>query len=285
MSDTDHTPSPDNQATQDEDLQNPEVGVEVEVEVEVEVDAQHLRLLEAVLFAALEPLTEDAISQRLPNDTPVVAALAQLQEVYANRGVNLIKAGGRWFLRTAEDLSEQLRVHMKVPRRLSRAAMETLAIVAYHQPVTRSEIEEIRGVGLSKGTLDALFEAGWIGPKGRRRTAGRPVTWGTTNGFLTTFGIDTIGDLPGLDDLKAAGLLDKRPAIQITDSQDPDEDEDAARLDEEELLEMDMFEEEVAGDNLEKDPSDGDTDAKPDVAAPEPTDPNESDKIDGSTNP
>jgi segregation and condensation protein B len=269
MSDTDHTPSPDSDATEGQDAQNSEVQtpeVEVpetsetpEVEVEVEVDAQHLRLLEAVLFAALEPLTEDAISQRLPNGTPVIAALARLQEVYANRGVNLIKAGERWFFRTAEDLSEQLRVHMKVPRRLSRAAMETLAIIAYHQPVTRAEIEEIRGVGLSKGTLDALFEASWIGPKGRRRTAGRPVTWGTTNGFLTTFGIDAIGDLPGLDDLKAAGLLDKRPAIQITDTQEVDEDENDP-LDDEEPLEMDLLDDEVS----EETPQDGQGDATPD---------------------
>jgi segregation and condensation protein B len=269
MSDTDHTPSPDSDATEGQDAQNSEVQtpeVEVpetsetpEVEVEVEVDAQHLRLLEAVLFAALEPLTEDAISQRLPNGTPVIAALARLQEVYANRGVNLIKAGERWFFRTAEDLSEQLRVHIKVPRRLSRAAMETLAIIAYHQPVTRAEIEEIRGVGLSKGTLDALFEASWIGPKGRRRTAGRPVTWGTTNGFLTTFGIDAIGDLPGLDDLKAAGLLDKRPAIQITDTQEVDEDENDP-LDDEEPLEMDLLDDEVS----EETPQDGQGDATPD---------------------
>jgi segregation and condensation protein B len=189
----------------------------------------------------------------------VIAALARLQEVYANRGVNLIKAGERWFFRTAEDLSEQLRVHIKVPRRLSRAAMETLAIIAYHQPVTRAEIEEIRGVGLSKGTLDALFEASWIGPKGRRRTAGRPVTWGTTNGFLTTFGIDAIGDLPGLDDLKAAGLLDKRPAIQITDTQEVDEDENDP-LDDEEPLEMDLLDDEVS----EETPQDGQGDATPD---------------------
>jgi segregation and condensation protein B len=267
MSDTNNTSSPEGEALEGQDPPNtedqaPEVVVEAEAETDgevdaeaggdgagepdanVKVDAQHLRLLEAVLFAALKPLTEDAISQRLPNDTPVIAALAQLQTVYENRGVNLVKAGGRWFFRTAEDLSEQLRVHMKVPRRLSRAAMETLAIIAYHQPVTRAEIEEIRGVGLSKGTLDALFEAGWIGPKGRRRTAGRPVTWGTTNGFLTTFGIDTIGDLPGLDDLKAAGLLDKRPAIQITDSQESQDDDEADPLEDEEPLEMDLLEEE-----------------------------------------
>jgi segregation and condensation protein B len=209
----------------------------------VEIDPHHLRLLEAVLFAATEPLTEFEIVDRLPEGAPVPALLAAATELYANRGVNLTMAGGRWFFRTAEDLAEELRVHMKVPRRLSRAAMETLAIVAYHQPVTRAEIEEIRGVGLSKGTLDALFESGWIAPRGRRRTAGRPVTWGTTPGFLQTFGLAAIGDLPGLDDLRAAGLLDKRPAIQITDVQNEDDEEPLA--DDEELLDMDLPDEEA----------------------------------------
>jgi len=204
----------------------------------VEIDPQHLRLLEAVLFTATEPMTEAAIADRLPDCVPIAQALAQLREAYAGRGINIDVGNGRWFMRTAEDLSEMLRVHMKVQRRLSRAAMETLAIIAYHQPVTRAEIEEIRGVGLSKGTLDALFESGWIGPKGRRRTAGRPVTWGTTPGFFTTFGIETIKDLPGLDDLRAAGLLDKRPAIQITDTQGSDDDEEPEE--EDEALEMDL---------------------------------------------
>jgi len=204
----------------------------------VEIDPQHLRLLEAVLFTATEPMTEAAIADRLPYGVPIAQALTQLREAYAGRGINIDVGNGRWFMRTAEDLSEMLRVHMKVQRRLSRAAMETLAIIAYHQPVTRAEIEEIRGVGLSKGTLDALFESGWIGPKGRRRTAGRPVTWGTTPGFFTTFGIETIKDLPGLDDLRAAGLLDKRPAIQITDTQGADDDEEPEE--EDEALEMDL---------------------------------------------
>jgi segregation and condensation protein B len=213
------------------------------------VEARHLRLLEAVLFSAVEPLTEAEIAERLPDGAPVPALLAALTEVYANRGITLVVAGGRWFFCTAGDLAEELRVHMKVPRRLSRAAMETLAIVAYHQPVTRAEIEEIRGVGLSRGTLDALLEAGWIGPRGRRRTAGRPVTWGTTSGFLETFGLAAIDDLPGLDDLRAAGLLDKRPAIQITDIQGDEAEEgeeDEPLADDEELLDMDLPDDDIA---------------------------------------
>jgi segregation and condensation protein B len=233
----------------------PEAAAETEAEAEVateetpevtsevaepmEIDPQHLRLLEAVLFTATEPLSEAAIADRLPDGMPVAAALAQLRDAYAGRGINVAVANGRWFMRTAEDLSEMLRVHMKVQRRLSRAAMETLAIIAYHQPVTRAEIEEIRGVGLSKGTLDALFESGWIGPKGRRRTAGRPVTWGTMPAFFTTFGIESIKDLPGLDDLRAAGLLDKRPAIQITDTQGPGDDEPEEE-EADEALDMDL---------------------------------------------
>ena len=179
------------------------------------VDTQHLRLLEAVLFAATEPLDEAAIAVRLPDGADVGALLTELARLYENRGVNLVRAGGRWAFRTAPDLAAQLRAHASVPRKLSRAAVETLAIIAYHQPVTRAEIEEIRGVGLSRGTLDILFEAGWVAPRGRRRTPGRPVTWGTTGGFLGAFGLDSLADLPGLEELKAAGLWDKRPAIQI----------------------------------------------------------------------
>ncbi|MDX1485274.1 MAG: SMC-Scp complex subunit ScpB [Alphaproteobacteria bacterium] len=184
---------------------------------EGEADSRQLRLLEAILFSAPEPLSEEVLAQRMPDGADIEGLLATLAEHYQNHGINLVGAGGRWLFRTAEDLSEELRVYKQVTRRLSRAAMETLAIIAYHQPVTRAEIEEIRGVGLSRGTLDLLLESNWIAPKGRRRTAGRPVTWGTTDGFLVDFGIESIKDLPGLDDLKAAGLLDKRPAIQIAE--------------------------------------------------------------------
>ncbi len=172
------------------------------------------RLLEAILFASAEPLSEKALAERLPDGADVRGLLDQLKAHYAERGVNLVRAGSNWAFRTAPDLGALLSRQVESSRRLSRAAVETLAIIAYHQPVTRAEIEEIRGVGMSKGTLDVLFEAGWIRPKGRRRTPGRPVTWGTTDSFLDHFGLESLSDLPGIDELKAAGLLDTRPAIE-----------------------------------------------------------------------
>jgi segregation and condensation protein B len=155
--------------------------------------------------------------------------LAELQRQYQGRGVNLVKVAGKWQFRTANDLAFLLRKQAVEERRLSRAAIETLAIVAYHQPVTRAEIEDIRGVMVSKGTLDALMEAGWVRIRGRRRTPGRPVTYGTTEAFLTHFGLDAIGDLPGMDDLKAAGFLEAVPPSGFTvpnpsDTLAPDED-------------------------------------------------------------
>ena len=176
-------------------------------------DPRHLRLLEAMLFASAEPISQKTLANRMPEGADVAALLKELQATYAGRGVNLIHAGKSWAFRTAPDLAQQLNVEVKVSRKLSRAAVEVLAIVAYHQPVTRGEIEEIRGVGLSPGTLDVLFQAGWIQPKGRRQTPGRPVTWGTTDHFLDHFGIEDVGDLPGMEELKAAGLLDAGPAI------------------------------------------------------------------------
>jgi len=179
-----------------------------------DIDPGHLRMLEALLFASAEPMTERAIAERLPDGADIPALLEVLQSHYAGRAVNLLRAGASWAFRTAPDVAAALTRQTEVARKPSRAAVETLAIVAYHQPVTRAEIEEIRGVGLSKGTLDLLFEQGWIRPKGRRQTPGRPVTWGTTDAFLDHFGIESLGDLPGADELKAAGLLDSRPAIQ-----------------------------------------------------------------------
>ena len=170
--------------------------------------AEELRILEALLFAAEEPLDEKALAARLPAGIDVHALLLELQADYAARGVNLVRVGGKWSLRTANDLAWLLTRESVVSRKLSRAAIETLAIVAYHQPVTRAEIEEIRGVSTSRGTLDVLLETGWIRLRGRRKAPGRPVTYGTTDAFLSHFGLDALGDLPGLDELKGAGLIE-----------------------------------------------------------------------------
>jgi len=179
------------------------------------LNKHHLRLLEAVLFATDVPLPEKALANRLPEDADLKALLSALKSHYAERGVHLDKAGKTWAFRTAPDLGQQLSMAAEVKRKLGRATVETLAIIAYHQPVTRAEIEDIRGVGVSKGTLDVLLEAGWIRPRGRRKTPGRPMTWGVTDGFLDHFGLESAGDLPGVADLKAAGLLDSRAAIDI----------------------------------------------------------------------
>ena len=180
--------------------------------------AEALRLIEALLFASSAPVEEASIAERLPEDADVPALLDELERHYGGRGVNLLRIAGGWTFRTAPDLGPRLRLEMTVQRRLSRAAVETLAIVAYHQPVTRAEIEEIRGVQISKGTIDTLLEAGWIMPKGRRETVGRPVTWGTTDAFLRHFGLGEINDLPGMDELKAAGLIGGRPAVSLRES-------------------------------------------------------------------
>jgi segregation and condensation protein B len=174
------------------------------------LDLQHVRMAEALLFAAVEPLDEDTLKTRLPEGADVPAVLAELVAHYENRGVALIKVAGRWTFATAPDLAFLLQEHRQVTRKLSRAAVETLAIIAYHQPVTRAEIEEIRGVQISKGTLDVLVEAGWIRLRGRRRVAGRPITYGTSDEFLIHFGLASIQDLPGIEELKAAGLLDRQ---------------------------------------------------------------------------
>jgi segregation and condensation protein B len=167
-----------------------------------------LRLLEALLFAAAEPLDEATLAKQLPEGVNVKEALLQLQLEYAPRGVNLTRIGKKWMFRTAADLSWLLTKETVESRKLSRAAIETLAIVAYHQPVTRAEIEEIRGVQTAAGTLDVLLKTGWIRPRGRRKAPGRPITYGTTEVFLSHFGLEEVGDLPGLDELKGAGLLE-----------------------------------------------------------------------------
>ena len=175
---------------------------------------QNIRLLEAILFASSSPVTEKALARRLPDGIEVTPLLAELKLHYEDRGVNLVQAGGSWAFRSARDLSNLLNREIEVARKLGRATIETLAIIAYHQPITRSEIEEIRGVSLSKSTFDTLFEQGWIRPRGRRQTPGRPTAWGTADGFLDHFGLESINDLPGIEELKSAGLLDKRPAIE-----------------------------------------------------------------------
>jgi segregation and condensation protein B len=171
---------------------------------------EELRLLEALLFASAEPLDEKTLAERLPSGVDLRATLTQLQAESGPRGVNLICVAGKWAFRTASDLSWLLTKEAVVPRKLSRAALETLAVIAYHQPVTRAELEDIRGVAMSKGTLDVLLETGWIRPRGRRKTPGRPITYGTTEAFLSHFTLEKLGDLPGLDELKGAGLLDGR---------------------------------------------------------------------------
>jgi segregation and condensation protein B len=185
--DLDHTPTPD---------PSPQGGGEVE------------RMLEALLFAAAEPLSLKDLASRLPADVDIPAGLAALQTIYATRGVQLVEVAGRWRFQTADDLAFLMTLEREEPRRLSRAAQETLAIVAYHQPVTRAEIEAIRGVQASRGTLDVLLEIGFVRPRGRRRTPGRPVTYATTDAFLEHFGLASLADLPGAAEMKAAGLLD-----------------------------------------------------------------------------
>jgi segregation and condensation protein B len=190
------------------------------------------RLLEAILFASSEPLGVDALKARMPEDADIPGLLEEIRDHYANRGVHLSAVEGRWCFRTASDLASKFHIEQKIERKLTRAAIETLAIIAYHQPVTRAEIEEIRGVVISKGTLDNLLEAGWIKPKGRRQTPGRPVTWVTTEAFLEHFGLESCDALPGVEELRAAGLLDSRNnsatlGVQGTlpPNDDPSEDE------------------------------------------------------------
>ncbi|WP_018184472.1 SMC-Scp complex subunit ScpB [Kaistia granuli] len=190
-----------------------------------------LRMLEAMLFASDEPLGKAELAARLPEGSDVEGLLREIEHAYSGRGVNLVKVAGKYMFRTASDLAFLLQRDAHDQKKLSRAALETLAIIAYHQPVTRAEIEEIRGVSISKGTIDVLMEAGWIRMRGRRRTPGRPVTYGSTETFLVHFGLEAIGDLPGLDELKGAGLLDGRipPGFSVPEPRDGDaltDDED-----------------------------------------------------------
>lgn len=210
-----------------------------------------LRRLEAILFASAEPLSENILLSRLPEGAELGPLLEDLQGQYANRGVNLVQRGKSWAFRTAPDMAPFFTLEREAPRKLSRAAVETMAIIAYQQPVTRAEIEEIRGVALSKGTLDILLEAGWIKPKGRRRVPGRPITWGTTESFLDYFGLEALDALPGIDELKAAGLLDRRAGVSSIAMHEGDlfqGDREEDEEDMEDFLEATLDEDDESGD-------------------------------------
>ena len=178
--------------------------------------ARACRIVEALLFASVQPLSVEELAKSVPANVPIERVIAELQQTYALRGVTLHRVAGGYAFRTAPDLAYLLAPEAEPPRKLSRAALETLAIIAYHQPVTRAEIEEIRGVATAKGTLDILLEAGWVRLRGRRRSPGRPVTFGTTPAFLDHFGLDRIDDLPGLEELKGAGFIEGRLAKDLT---------------------------------------------------------------------
>ncbi|WP_420415231.1 SMC-Scp complex subunit ScpB [Roseibium sp.] len=222
------------------DLEDGPEGTEAPKSVD---DLSGLRMVEALLFASSEPLSLEELTLRLPEGTDVVGLLEELQRLYAPRGVNVIRVAGKWCFRTAEDLSFLMHRNVEEQRKLSRAALETLAIIAYHQPVTRAEIEEIRGVSTSKGTLDVLLETTWIRMRGRRRTPGRPVTYGTTEHFLVHFGLENVKDLPGLEELKGAGLLDS--AIPASFMVPTPNDDTALAEDEDPLEDGTLFDDET----------------------------------------
>ena len=215
------------------------------------------RIAEALIFASAEPVEEGEIAKRLPEGVDAREALESLRTHYADRGVNLARINRKWLFRTSPDLAWLLSREQSEPRKLSRAAVETLAIIAYHQPVTRAEIEDIRGVAISKGTLDVLLETGWARLRGRRKAPGRPVTYGTTDAFLLHFGLEQITDLPGLDELKSAGLFDgtlpkgfgvpkPRDDAALTEDEDPLEEGAADLFDSAPLAEAEEAAEAVA---------------------------------------
>jgi segregation and condensation protein B len=219
----------------------------------------HLRMLEAILFASANPLSRGEMVARMPQGVDIDVLLHELQAAYAGRGVALRRSEDRWAFRTAEDLAFVLKKEVVQERKLSRAAVETLAVIAYHQPATRAEIEEVRGVQVSRGTLDVLLETGWIRLRGRRRTPGRPVTFGTTLAFLDHFGLESIRDLPGLADLRAAGLIE---TLAPPGEEMPAPDDSADLRDDEDPLEPDF-----AGLDAEPDPAD---EEQPDPASESP---------------
>ena len=203
--------------------------------------AEAARMAEAIVFASAEPVSVKQLAARLPDGIDIPAAMAELQQIYARRGVNLVRVGDAWAFRTAGDLAFLMSRDTVQQRKLSRAALEVLAIIAYHQPVTRAEIEEIRGVETSKGTLDTLLETEWVKMRGRRKTPGRPVTYGTTDAFLDHFALEEIRDLPGMEELKGAGLLSGRMPSNFSVPQPP-ADLDELQEDEDALTDIDLEE-------------------------------------------
>ncbi len=212
------------------------------------IDAKdHIFLLEALLFASPEPMSTAALHERMPEGADVGGLLISLQKTYEGRGIHLVEKQGHWAFRTSLKFVDELNVEKSVHKKLSRAAMEVLAIVAYHQPVTRAEIENIRGVAANRGTFDMLMEMGWVKPGRRRETLGRPLTWVTTAGFLDHFSLESLMDLPGMDEMKVLGLLDRRPAIDTVQQNDlfsgqsgaegVEDDEPMGRADEERYVE------------------------------------------------
>ncbi len=203
--------------------------------------AETVRMAEAIVFASTEPVSEKQLVARLPDGADVQAAMAELQQIYARRGVNLVRVADSWAFRTAGDLAFLMNRDAVQQKKLSRAALEVLAIIAYHQPVTRAEIEDIRGVETSKGTLDTLLETEWVRMRGRRKTPGRPVTYGTTEKFLDHFALEEIRDLPGIEELKGAGLLSSRMPANFTIPLPP-ADPDELTEDEDPLTDIDLEE-------------------------------------------
>ena len=200
-----------------------------------------VRMIEAIIFASSEPVSMKALAERLPDGCDFKSALATLEQDYALRGVNLVRIDDHIAFRTAADLNFLMSREQTQPKKLSRAALEVLAIIAYHQPVTRAEIEDVRGVETSRGTLDALLETEWVKIRGRRRTPGRPVTYGTSVSFLDQFGLEGLTDLPGMDELKGAGLLSSRVPSSFSMPMPP-VDPDMLTDDEDELTDIDLEE-------------------------------------------
>lgn len=213
---------------------------------------QHAATIEAVIFASDKPVRERDLVHHLPDDVAIADIIPLIHQRFdETSGIELRKVGDGWAFRTKADVAEHLNQHKLVERPLSRAALEVLAIIAYHQPITRAEIEEIRGISLSKGTMDILLELGWIKPRGRRRTPGRPLTWGTSPAFLDHFGLDEVTDLPGLDELKSAGLLRKGQVLGALMDTTGDENDDEDEIDNDDLLGDELLEEALQETNFD----------------------------------